>query len=518
MTLISFNVAPRAMTIPSRRRAFIGSILLLLLLGVAPSIAYCQRIIVDGMVLCDAGLGRPGIIVFSDRYPCCAVVTDMNGVFSMSLPSRGIDGGGLVLQYSDGEAIIAERTIWLPELRGIGSDARPTVHAGNLLLALPCGASIPGDTSRASLVASRLAPRDSSSTPIFILRGGGAFAVGIMALGIATFRGVEEPTNDSTTSLGIAGIVGHRSAARGFTAMLLGNPSRNPGFTFAPLRDYVQAPFANPSAITAGAVRQLSVNATVERRGGDGSVDRISQPISDNWFLRASLVAAIDDRIGAGLGFVSSYRHDAYTVLMENGELVASTLPQYGWGIYGSASTSLSDRLAVGATVKAISQRFEAPLSALRTITTYMDGLAEKHDTSFTFSSRGRELVTLDADLSATMRIFPELRAGLSLMNVFGSRLLHDIDERRSERAAGAGLSLDLGRYRLGGDYLLIEHSPPDLKLGAEMQIFRGLTLRAGCATGERSYTIGLMLTYLNFTWTRNRSGWDLMLGGMLNW
>jgi hypothetical protein len=300
--------------------------------------------------------------------------------------------------------------------------------------------------------------------------------------------------------------------------MLLGYPSRNPGFTFAPLRDYVQAPFANPSAITAGAVRQLSFNATVERAGGDAGVDPISLPISDNWFIRASVVAAIDDHIGAGLGFVSSYRHDAYTVLPENGELVASTLPQYEWGIYGSASTSLSDRLAVGATAKVISQRFESPLSALRTVTTYMEGPEAKHDTSFTFSSRGRRLVTLDADLSATMRISPALRAGLSLMNVFGSRLLHDIDERRSERAAGAGLSLDLGRYRLGGDYLLIEHALPDFKLGAEMQIFRGLTLRAGCATGERSYTIGLMLTYLNFTWTRNRSGWDLMLGGMWNW
>lgn len=190
---------------------------------------------------------------------------------------------------------------------------------------------------------------------------------------------------------------------------LLASPlyhSANTGFNFSPSRDISEAVYWNPSAIALSRKpNNINLLTNLKNNVKLGGFLKLNDKMS----LAGGGIYTMQDETRNGLytgakGNTGN-QFSADSIFMKLKEYAAFISPVY----------KLSDQLSIGITLKSVWQNFNIP-----------DSLFLVNGKSATFFDSTIKKQHFDADISATYRITSFLQAGLSLMNLAGTKLYAD--------------------------------------------------------------------------------------------
>jgi len=247
------------------------------------------------------------------------------------------------------------------------------------------------------------------------------------------------------------------------------NLSGNTGFNFSPSRDHSEAVFWNPAALA-----NFSNNSGVY----------LFTNLKNNFKL--SGYTRINDRISLGAGGIYTRQEEFRDTKFRFLDTVSHLRKLKECAVFLAPSIKINNKLGVGFAIKSIWQNFNLP---------NMVNVTQNPDRNdFTDSTIKRQ--RFDADISLSYAIIPSLRAGINVMNIFGSELYGDAftfgqpnKPIRNLRSLGFGLTYRWKQLNVGGDILLTEDSLYDVSVGANYVPFNNALISAGYAFKQKSYS-----------------------------
>jgi hypothetical protein len=262
----------------------------------------------------------------------------------------------------------------------------------------------------------------------------------------------------------------------------------NTGFNFAPSRNLSEAVFWNASAIAnSGKPNNVSLLANFKNN------IKLSgyQQITPQFYVGLGGIYTKQDQISQlqiiGIGASNEGNIIDGVSHPENlQEFAAFLAPVY----------KINNRASVGVTVKSIWQQFNNPdLVALE-----QSGGSDNATYNFYRDDSIRKQ-SFDVDVSFSYKITNFLQAGISVMNVAGTKLyagefVPDSSNQSyiNQRAYGLGLCYKRGRLNVGADLLMTDNDFYDASLGVNYVPFNNGLIAAGYAFKQQSFSLSFRL------------------------
>ncbi|MEO6682007.1 MAG: hypothetical protein ABIN48_04200 [Ginsengibacter sp.] len=258
----------------------------------------------------------------------------------------------------------------------------------------------------------------------------------------------------------------------------------NTGFNFSPSRNLSEAVFWNAASIANSAKpNNISLLANFKNN------IKLSgyQQVSKNFYV--------------GLGGI-------YTKQDQRRQLIAQKVGTNDPGLTVGRSEKLEEfavflapvyrvnnNLSVGVTVKSIWQQFNNPnLIAIES------DFNNNIDYNF-FIDDSIKKQNFDVDVSVNYKINSSLQAGVSVMNVAGTKLYQEMfiadssnESYVNQRAYGAGLTYKRGRLNVGVDALFTDKEFYDASVGVNYVPFNDGLIAAGYAFNQQSFSVSFRL------------------------
>ncbi len=267
----------------------------------------------------------------------------------------------------------------------------------------------------------------------------------------------------------------------------------NTGFNFAPSRNLSEAVFWNPSAI-AFSSKPYNVSLLANFKNN----------------IKLSGYEHITRQFSVGLGGIYTKQDqirqiNVYSVGLTDPPikipLVNHPEKLEEYAVFLAPVYQINNRLSAAVTVKSIWQQFNNPnLVAME---------QDKNNIAYNFFNDDTiRRQRFDADVSFTYRISSFLQAGVSVMNVAGTKLYADAfvpdsanQSYINQRAYGAGLSYKRGRLNVGVDALLTDNGLYDVSLGINYVPFNNGLIAAGYAFKQQSFSVAFRLKHFRIAY-----------------
>ncbi len=155
----------------------------------------------------------------------------------------------------------------------------------------------------------------------------------------------------------------------------------------------------------------------------------------------------------------------------------------------------INDKASVAVTIKSIWQEFNNP----KLVAMDQDGTDNTPYNFFIDDSIKKQ--SIDADISFSYKINSFLQAGVSVMNVAGTKLYADMfvpdsanQSYVNQRAYGVGLCYKRGRLNVGADALFTDNEFYDASLGVNYVPFNNGLIATGYAFRQQSFSVSFRL------------------------
>lgn len=266
----------------------------------------------------------------------------------------------------------------------------------------------------------------------------------------------------------------------------------NTGFNFAPSRNLSEAVFWNAAAI-ANSSKPNNVSLLANFKNNI----KLSgyQQLTPKFYVGLGGIYTKQDQYR----FVT-YDQSGFTTALSHREkleeFAAFLAPVY----------KINNDISVGATIKSVWQQFNNPSKAA--LENDDNGDLQKFFIDDTIKKQN-----MDVDLSFNYKITSFLQAGISVMNVAGTKLYADMFIRDSanqsyvnQRAYGVGLSYKRGRLNVGVDALFTDKEFYDASIGANYVPFNNGLIAAGYAFKQESFSVSFRLKHFKIAYINDNS------------
>ncbi len=268
----------------------------------------------------------------------------------------------------------------------------------------------------------------------------------------------------------------------------------NTGFNFSPSRNLSEAVFWNASAI---AFSSNPYNVSLLANFKNNIKLSGYQRITKQFYLGLGGIYTKQDQtrqlqligIGASNGG-NSVDNVEHQEKLE--EFAAFLAPVY----------KINNRLSAAATIKSIWQQFNNP----KLVSLEADGSDNTPYNFFQDDSIRKQ--DFDVDVSLSYKITNFLQAGVSVMNIAGTKLYADqfvADSANqsyiNQRAYGVGLCYKRGRLNVGADVLLTDKEFYDASLGVNYVPFNNAVIAAGYAFKQKSFSVSFRLRHFKIAY-----------------
>lgn len=269
----------------------------------------------------------------------------------------------------------------------------------------------------------------------------------------------------------------------------------NTGFNFAPSRNLSEAVFWNASAI-GNSDKPYNVSLLANFKNNI----KLSgyQQITKQFFLGMGGIYTKQDQIsqlqiiGTGLTneglIIDGVNHPEKLE-----EFAAFLAPVY----------KISNRLSAGITIKSIWQQFNNP----DLVSLQQSGGSDNASYNF-FQDDSIRKQAFDLDASVSYKVTSFLQAGVSIMNMAGTKLyaaefVPDSANQSyvNQRAYGLGLCYKRGRLNVGVDVLLTDNEFYDASLGVNYVPFNNGLIAVGYAFKQQSFSVSFRLKHFKIAY-----------------
>lgn len=270
----------------------------------------------------------------------------------------------------------------------------------------------------------------------------------------------------------------------------------NIGFNFAPSRNLSEAVFWNAAAISdAGKPHNISLLANFKNN------------------VKLSGYQQIAKQFYLGLGGIYTKQDDIRNVKFESVNNPGNTSTQAHsekveeYAAFLAPVYKINNKMSVGATIKSIWQKFNNP---------NLMSVQQNNNTNTFYNFFIDDTIkkqSFDVDLSFNYKIMSFLQAGISVMNVAGTKLYADQFVPGSanqtyvnQRAYGVGLCYKRGRLNVGVDALFTDKDFYDASLGVNYIPFNNGLIAAGYAFNQQSFSVSFRLKHFKIAYINDNS------------
>jgi hypothetical protein len=258
----------------------------------------------------------------------------------------------------------------------------------------------------------------------------------------------------------------------------------NTGFNFAPSRNLSEAVFWNAAAIAnSSKPNNISLLANFKNN------------------IKLSGYQQITRQFYLGLGGIYTKQDQFRKVRYDNLlDAVNHREKLQEFGVFLAPVYNINNRMSMGVTIKSLWQQFNNPrlvdLQGFGGITYnfFVDDTINKQH--------------FDADVSVSYKITSFLQAGVSVMNVAGTKLYADMFVPDSsnqtyvnQRAYGAGLCYKRGRLNVGVDVLLTDSGFYDASAGVNYVPFNNALIAGGYTFKQKSFSVSFRLKHFKIAY-----------------
>jgi len=267
----------------------------------------------------------------------------------------------------------------------------------------------------------------------------------------------------------------------------------NTGFNFAPSRNLSEAVFWNAAAIA-----------------NSSKPNNISLLTNFKNNIKLSGYQQITKKFYLGLGGIYTKQDQFRKVLYDNLlDAVNHREKLQEFSVFLAPVYKINNNISVGVTVKSIWQQFNNP--NLVDLQGYFDGGTLKTYNFFVDDSIRKQ--HFDADVSLNYKITSFIQAGVSVMNVAGTKLYADMFVADSanqtywnQRAYGAGLCYKRGRLNVGVDVLLTDSGFYDATAGINFVPFNNALISGGYAFKQKSFSVSFRLKHFKIAYINDNN------------
>lgn len=251
----------------------------------------------------------------------------------------------------------------------------------------------------------------------------------------------------------------------------------NTGFNFSPSRNLSEAIFWNAASIA-----------------NSSKPDNISLLANFKNNIKLSGYQQITKQLYIGMGGIYT-KQDQFRIVKYNdlNDPVNHKEKLEEFAVFLAPVYKINNKISAGVTIKSIWQQFNNP---------NLVSLENFDNTTYNFfiddSIRKQ---SFDVDLSLNYKITSYLQAGVSVMNVAGTKLYADMFIADSanqtyinQRAYGAGLCYKRGRLNVGVDALFTDKEFYDASLGVNYVPFNNGLIAGGYAFNQQSFSLSFRL------------------------
>lgn len=267
----------------------------------------------------------------------------------------------------------------------------------------------------------------------------------------------------------------------------------NTGFNFAPSRNLSEAVFWNAAAIAnSGKPHNISFLANFKNN------------------IKLSGYQQLNKQLFVALGGIYTKQDQFRQVLFRqaNNGMVDDTLSTghseklQEFAAFLAPVYKINERMSAGVTIKSVWQQFNNP-----------DLVALERDNNSSipynfFKDDSIKNQHFDVDISFSYKISSFIQAGVSVMNVAGTKLygdqfLKNLANRSyvNQRAYGAGLCYKRGRLNIGADALFTDKEFYDASAGVNYVPFNDAMIAAGYAFKQKSFSVSLKLKHFKLAY-----------------
>lgn len=269
----------------------------------------------------------------------------------------------------------------------------------------------------------------------------------------------------------------------------------NTGFNFAPSRNLSEAVFWNAAAIA-----------------NTSKPDNISLLANFKNNIKLSGYHQVTKQFYVGLGAIYT-RQDQISHLQVIGiggpgiGLTIDGISHPGklqeFAVFLAPVYKINNRLSVAITAKSLWQQFNNP-----NLVSLQQSSGGDNTTYNFFKDDSIRRQLFDVDLSASYKIASYLQAGVSVMNIAGSKLyagefVPDSSNQAyvNQRAYGLGLCYKKERWNIGVDLLLTDKEVYDASLGVNYVPFNNALMAAGYAFKHQSFSVSFRLRHFKIAY-----------------
>ncbi len=162
----------------------------------------------------------------------------------------------------------------------------------------------------------------------------------------------------------------------------------------------------------------------------------------------------------------------------------------------------INNKASIGVSIKSIWQKFNNP----NLVAMEQDGSDNTAYNFFMDDSIKKQ--SIDADISFSYKINSFLQAGVSVMNVAGTKLYADqfvTDSANqtyvNQRSYGVGLCYKRGRLNVGADALFTDNEFYDASVGVNYVPFNNGLIAAGYAFKQQSFSVSFKLKHFKIAY-----------------
>lgn len=261
----------------------------------------------------------------------------------------------------------------------------------------------------------------------------------------------------------------------------------NTGFNFAPSRNLSEAVFWNPASIATGD-KPHNISLLTNFRNN----------------IKLSGYQQITQQFYIGLGGIYTKQDQYRSVLYsQGGDPVPMPHPEKleEFAVFLAPVYKINNKLSAGITLKSVWQQFNNPDKAALEFD-------NNGDLQNFFKDDSIKKQNFDVDLSFNYKITNALQAGVSVMNVAGSKLYADMFIKDSanqtyinQRAYGVGLCYKRGRLNVGLDALFTDNDFYDASIGVNYIPFNNGLIAAGYAFKQQSFSVSFRLKHFRIAY-----------------
>lgn len=272
----------------------------------------------------------------------------------------------------------------------------------------------------------------------------------------------------------------------------------NTGFNFSPSRNRSEAVFWNASAI-AFSSKPYNVSLLSNFKNN----------------IKLSGYQQITKQLYVGLGGIYTKQDQSRDILFvrintppDNTDTVTVSHSEKleEFAAFVAPVYKISNQLSIGVTIKSVWQQFNNPnIVALQT---------DNNNTSYNFFKDDTiKKQHFEADVSFSYRINSFLQAGVSVMNVAGTKLYADMfvpdssnQSYVNQRAYGVGLCYKRGRLNIGADALFTDKEFYDASVGVNYVPFNNGVIGAGYAFKQQSFSVYFRLKHFRIAYINDNN------------